>query len=82
MLKKILCFVLLVGFVCGIPMSVSSNEPEAAVESTMPKAPYVTIQTVRGWQNAGRDFLFVDVRRPDEYDEREEPPDERESDES
>lgn len=40
---------------------------ELARESTMPKAPYVKIKTVKQWQKAGRDFLFVDVRRPDEY---------------
>lgn len=68
MIKKFLYLVFLSCFVCGMPQPVLSNEPEAAVESTMPKAPYVAIQAVRGWQNAGRDFLFVDVRRPDEYE--------------
>jgi rhodanese-related sulfurtransferase/predicted heme/steroid binding protein len=39
-----------------------------ASESTLPKSPYVSSETVRNWQKAGRDFLFVDVRRPDEYE--------------
>ncbi|MGE0266945.1 MAG: rhodanese-like domain-containing protein [Candidatus Omnitrophota bacterium] len=38
-----------------------------ASESTLPKSLYVSSQTVRNWQKAGRDFLFVDTRRPDEY---------------
>lgn len=36
-------------------------------EATLPKAPYVTIPTVKQWQEKKRDFLFVDVRRPEEY---------------
>lgn len=35
--------------------------------STLPKAPYVKIDTVKKWNAAKREFLFVDVRRPDEY---------------
>jgi predicted heme/steroid binding protein/rhodanese-related sulfurtransferase len=36
-------------------------------DSTMPKASYVNVPTVRQWQKADQDFLFIDVRRPDEY---------------
>lgn len=35
--------------------------------STLPKAPYVSIETVKTWLAKKRDFLFIDVRRPDEY---------------
>lgn len=35
--------------------------------STLPKAPYVKIKTVKQWESAKREFLFVDVRRPDEF---------------
>src|SRR5690242_19406542 len=35
--------------------------------STLPKAPYVSIETAKKWVANKRDFLFVDVRRPDEY---------------
>ena len=34
---------------------------------TLPKAPYVSIETAKEWVANKRDFLFVDVRRPDEY---------------
>lgn len=36
-------------------------------DSTLPKAPYVAIKTVRQWQLSKREFLLVDVRRPDEF---------------
>lgn len=35
--------------------------------STLPKAPYVSIETAKTWVANKRDLLFVDVRRPDEY---------------
>lgn len=35
--------------------------------STLPKAPYVSIETAKTWVAKKRDFLFVDVRRPDEF---------------
>ena len=37
--------------------------------STLPKAPYVNIQTIKKWQSANRDFLFVDVRLPSEFNQ-------------
>lgn len=62
MIKKTLFFL----FLAGITITVQGTA--LASESTLPKSPYVTSQTVRNWQKAGRDFLFVDVRRPDEYE--------------
>jgi predicted heme/steroid binding protein/rhodanese-related sulfurtransferase len=38
-----------------------------ASQSTMPKAPYVTSQTVKKWQEDGQVFLFVDVREASEF---------------
>lgn len=37
-------------------------------DSTLPKAPYINSQTIRKWMDAGREFVFVDVRKPAEYD--------------
>lgn len=39
-----------------------------AQESTLPKAPYVSIRTVRQWVKAEREFRFVDVRKAEEFD--------------
>ncbi|MBZ0165318.1 MAG: hypothetical protein K8I00_00825 [Candidatus Omnitrophica bacterium] len=35
----------------------------------MPKAPYINSQTIRKWVKANREFRFVDVREPKEYDD-------------
>ena len=50
--------------------SSASAQPAAAPESrsTLPKAPYVSIQTVKQWKAGGREFLFVDVREPFEFE--------------
>ncbi len=39
-----------------------------ADDSTLPRAPYVTSREVQAWEKAKREFLFVDVRRPEEYE--------------
>lgn len=41
---------------------------EQAAESTLPRSPYINSPIIREWQKAGREFLFVDVREPLEFD--------------
>jgi predicted heme/steroid binding protein/rhodanese-related sulfurtransferase len=40
-----------------------------ANQPTLPKAPYISTQTVKEWQAQGKKFTFVDVRRADEFDQ-------------
>lgn len=61
-------------FVCLLLSSAPVFAAQAQVqeqerESTLPRAPYVKMKTVKQWEENKRDFLFVDVRRPDEYKE-------------
>lgn len=61
-MQKILFLILISSFVT---VKISAQEPPSV--STLPKAPYVKMQTVQEWQKAGREFMFVDVREPREY---------------
>lgn len=39
----------------------------ASQESTLPKASYISPQTTKEWLDKGKDILFIDVRKPEEY---------------
>lgn len=39
-----------------------------ASEPTLPKASYVSTQTVKEWLNQGKPLLLIDVRQPEEYE--------------
>ncbi len=39
-----------------------------AENSTLPKAPYINSQTIRNWIKHDREFVFVDVREPKEFE--------------
>lgn len=46
----------------------SSFAMQATDNPTLPKAPFVTPNEVRQWQAQGKDFVFVDVREPEEFE--------------
>lgn len=50
-----------------VPSVFAESEKLALQESTLPKAPYVSIETAKKWRADKRDFLFVDVRTPAEF---------------
>lgn len=65
LLSLVLCFALVPAVLAE---SESSSPAHSSVEeSTLPKAPYVSIETAKKWRTNQRDFLFVDVRTPAEY---------------
>lgn len=45
----------------SLPLQKAFSEP------TLPKASYVSPQTTKGWLHKGKDILFIDVRKPEEY---------------
>ncbi len=55
------------GLIFFITNAVLGQAQQEENQSTLPKAPYVNIETIKQWQKAGREFLFVDVRLPQEY---------------
>ncbi|MBI4356259.1 MAG: hypothetical protein HY597_07445 [Candidatus Omnitrophica bacterium] len=57
--------VLLAAGLCAL--SATRLTAEESSQPTLPKATYVSPQTVKAWLAEGRDLLFIDVRQPKEY---------------
>lgn len=59
--------IILLTFILSI-VNFTAPQAQEKEDSTLPKAPFVKAQTIKEWEKRGREFQFVDVREPDEFD--------------